>query len=158
MIEDWLFSDESSVCHFRVAGVLVRNDKIFLQRHKNEYALPGGHVSFGETSQDALVREFKEEVGVDITCKRLIWVEENFWNWGSKKAHNISFYYVIDLTNDRDIADDFVSASKDNSEILFQWVNIEELEQITVYPSFIKNEVNNISDNDNVKHFMRNEW
>ncbi|NLP48405.1 MAG: hypothetical protein GX345_05605 [Clostridiales bacterium] len=49
---DWLFSGENYICNFRSAGVLIRNNKILLQRDKEglEYALPGGHVKIGEYS------------------------------------------------------------------------------------------------------------
>lgn len=47
MKKDWLFRDETTVCNVRVAGVLLRDGKLLVQRDKNgaEYALPGGHVS-----------------------------------------------------------------------------------------------------------------
>jgi len=135
---------------------LIRENKVLLQKHDDEYALPGGHVVFGETSEDALVREINEEMGIIISCERLIWVEENFWNWGRKKAHNISFYYSISLADSTGIVDDFIKVSKDNINVQFQWVPIDELNKITVYPHFIKDEINNISGD--VKHFVRNAW
>lgn len=83
MKPDWLFKSENYICNFRSAGVLIRNNKILVQREKDglEYALPGGHVKIGETSMEALIREYQEEIGADITCERLIWVEECFWEW-----------------------------------------------------------------------------
>lgn len=31
-----------------------------------KYELPGGHIEFGETIEDGLKREFKEEFGIDV--------------------------------------------------------------------------------------------
>ena len=61
-------------------GVLVKNNRVLVQRDKNgsEYALPGGHIKIGETLEAGLVREYKEETGVDIEVKRLLWSEECF--------------------------------------------------------------------------------
>jgi 8-oxo-dGTP pyrophosphatase MutT (NUDIX family) len=58
-----------------VVGKSFRNNKILVQRDRDglEYALPGGHVKIGECSIDSLIREYKEETGADIVCKRLIW-------------------------------------------------------------------------------------
>ena len=48
-------------------GVCVQEGKILLCRAKGGATtyLPGGHVEFGETGRQALVREVKEEMGVD---------------------------------------------------------------------------------------------
>jgi len=154
MGRDWLFSENNQICGFRAAGVLIRGDKLFVQREKgsDEYALPGGHVKIGETSEDALIREYKEETGVDITCNRLIWVEESFWNWGRKSAHTIVFYHLISLENESEITDEYFELHKDNCNVLLQWVPIDEVKNLTIYPNFIKNKINMISNN--IEHFI----
>ena len=50
--------------NYRVAGVIIKDDKILAQRNTktNEYYLPGGRVVFGETSEEALLREIEEEL------------------------------------------------------------------------------------------------
>lgn len=80
MDKDWLFKTEEYICDVRTVGVLFKDDKILVQREAdgNEYALPGGHIKIGETLEDGLVREFKEETNADIKCKRLLWTEECF--------------------------------------------------------------------------------
>jgi len=156
MLKDWYFSDDNGVCDFRAAGVLIRNDKIFLQHVGNEYAVPGGHVSFGETSEEALIREFKEETGADIRCGRLIWVEEVFWKWGSKKTHGIAFYYLISLVNDKDLPDIYVEESNDSKGVMMRWVPIDDIKNLTVYPQYIKDKISCISDN--IEHFVRKDW
>jgi len=62
MQTDWLFKGDNYICNFRSAGVLIRKNKVLVQRDKDseEYALPGGHVKIGESSMDSLVREYKE--------------------------------------------------------------------------------------------------
>jgi len=154
MIKDWIFSDDNNICHFRVAGVLIRNGKVFLQKVENDYALPGGHVNFGETSENALVREFKEEIGVDIFCDRLLWVEENFWKWGNKNAHGISFYYLISLKDNKDLPDDFAGFSNDNNNVSLQWIPIETMQKLTIYPEFVKDKIESLADY--TEHFVRN--
>jgi len=151
---DWLFKDENSVCNFRVAGVLIREGKIFLQRDKggNEYAIPGGHVRNNETSQQSLIREYKEEVGADIICNRLVWVEESFWKWGDRDASTIAFYYLIELANNADIPGDYSEAHKDNSDVVLEWVLIEDLKKLTVYPRLLVEKAANISNS--IEHFI----
>jgi 8-oxo-dGTP pyrophosphatase MutT (NUDIX family) len=156
MIKEWVFTDDKSLCHFRVAGVLIRNNKIFLQKVKNDYMLPGGQVDYGETSENALVREFKEEIGVDISCERLLWVEENFWKWDDKNAHGISFYYLVSLRDNDDLSDDFAEVANDNKNVLLQWVSLDDVNDLTIYPQFAKDKIGNLSAS--VEHFVRRSW
>lgn len=155
MNKDWLFTGDGYICDLRTAGVLIQDDMILVQRDRDgkEYALPGGHVRIGETTADALIREYKEETGADIRCRRLLWTEECFWNWDGRDAHNISFYYLIELCENSDIPvrDEFVS-HKDNDNVLIGWIPIETLKNVTVYPEFIKEEVHNL--NSSSKHFI----
>ena len=153
--KDWLFSTEEYICDLRTVGVLLKDGKILVQRDAdgNEYALPGGHVNIGETLEDGLVREYKEETGADIVCKRLLWSEECFWEWNGKKAHNIAFYYLINLCDGSEIPDngEFVS-HKDNCDVVLGWMPIEEMQSIVIYPEFLKKEIFNL-DNE-IKHFV----
>lgn len=157
-MKDWNFKIKNSICNFRSVGVLIRNNKILVQRDKNgtEYALPGGHVKIGESSIDTLIREYKEETGADISCKRLLWVEEFFWEWNKVKTNTIAFYYLIELQNDNNIPDDmdFVS-QKDNCDVLLGWMPLDKLSEIIIYPSFIKEKIFDIKPY--TEHFITNE-
>ncbi|TFD02738.1 NUDIX hydrolase [Cryobacterium sinapicolor] len=62
------------VTHHVSCGLLVRAGHVFLVHRSPSKAwfpdvwdLPGGHVEAGESSQQALVRELREELGVEIT-------------------------------------------------------------------------------------------
>lgn len=151
---DWLFQQENRVCHVRVAGVLIQNGKLFVQKlaDKEEYALPGGHLQFGETTEEALVREFQEETGARIVCNRLLWTEENFWTWGQKSAHGIHFYYLVDLLVDSRLPDSFVPM-RDNANVLFGWVSTEDLADKNIYPRYLITEIHNLTDTP--KHFIQ---
>jgi ADP-ribose pyrophosphatase YjhB (NUDIX family) len=155
--KDWLFSDEKTICNYRTVGVLLRNNKLLVQREKDgtEYALPGGHVIIGETSEESLIREYKEETGADILCSRMIWIEETFWKWRNRDAHTIAFYYLIHLKNEADIPNDLFQSHKDNCNVLLEWVSTDELKNMTIYPPFVKEKINDIADN--IEHFISRE-
>ena len=64
MEKDWLFATDEYICDLRTVAVLVKDNKILVQRDRNgnEYALPGGHIKIGETLEDGLIRETMEEI------------------------------------------------------------------------------------------------
>ena len=77
MAQDWLFGTDAYICDLRTVAVIVRDQRILVQRDRNghEYALPGGHIKIGETLENGLIREIMEEMGVRITCDRMLWSE-----------------------------------------------------------------------------------
>ena len=98
-MKDILFKTDDYIFSYRVAGILIHNNKILLQKPTNDagFAFPGGHVGFGETNAETLVREFKEEIGIDIKVNGLKWVGEIFFPWGNKPCHQICLYYMIEM-------------------------------------------------------------
>lgn len=155
MDKDWLFASEEYICDLRTVGVLIQDNKILVQRDHggNEFALPGGHVKIGETLENGLIREYKEETGADILCKHLLWSEECFWECNGKQAHNIAFYYLIELCKGSAIldSDGFVS-HKDNCNVVLGWMPIDEIQNVIIYPDFLKKEIYNL--NEYPKHFV----
>ncbi|NFI56689.1 NUDIX domain-containing protein [Clostridium botulinum] len=105
MSKDIIFKTDEYVFSYRVAGLLVHDGKILLQRPKDDtaYAIPGGHVVLGETNEETLVREFKEEINVDIKVDTLKWVGEIFFPWGDKHCHQICLFYNVLLTENINI-------------------------------------------------------
>lgn len=62
----------------RVAGVLVEDGRILLLDQDTDgsrrWSLPGGTVEDGESLHVALVREMREETGLDVETSRLLYV------------------------------------------------------------------------------------
>lgn len=54
-------------------GRIVLVKRVF-DPYKDHWALPGGVVEYGERVEDAVIREAKEETGLDIKIERLIGV------------------------------------------------------------------------------------
>ncbi len=66
-----------------VGAIIEDNGKILLMKrnHKpfnNYWGLPGGHIDQGETAEQAVIREVKEETGLDFEPKFLKEDEEDF--------------------------------------------------------------------------------
>ena len=91
-------------------GLVVNDGKILLIKknggpYDGKFDLPGGTIEFNESPSDALVREFKEEVGIDIKNYELFDADSVSFDWNYKdmliKVYHIGiFYKVIDYNNE----------------------------------------------------------
>jgi ADP-ribose pyrophosphatase YjhB (NUDIX family) len=66
----------------KAARAIIIENKKLLVMHRNKYGskyftLVGGRVNDDETIEQALVREIKEETGLNITSYRLVFIEEH---------------------------------------------------------------------------------
>ena len=110
-------------------------------------------MGIGEVMTDALIREFREDTGLDVLCRKLLWSEECFWTYHSRKVHSISFYYLIELSDDCKIPEDGRCVSqKDNCNVILEWMPICELSAVTIYPAFISKEIHHLDGE--MKHFI----
>ena len=161
-MKDILFKTDDYVFSYRVGGVLIHKDKILLQKVPGDdgYAIIGGHVALGETTDETLVREFKEEIGADIQVDRLLMVSENFFPWGTKPCHQINLYYLVSLQNESQISTEgsfyaFDDLGNERIDLEMCWIPVDEIPNITVYPTNAKEYLMNIPDE--IVHFVYKE-
>ncbi|MEK6246172.1 MAG: NUDIX hydrolase [Pseudomonadota bacterium] len=56
-----------------IKGVLLIDEKVVLVRNdRNEWELPGGHLEIGEAPEQALAREFEEELSIQVEAQDII--------------------------------------------------------------------------------------
>ena len=161
-MEDILFKTEDRIFSYRVGGLLLHEGKALLQRVAGEegYAFIGGHVAFGETAAETLAREFKEEIGADVTVERLFLINENFFPWGDCPCHQINLNYLVSLKDPTQIPldRDFKALDElgnERIELDMCWVPLEEIPKIQVYPPNAREYI--ISPPEGIAHFVYKE-
>ena len=83
-----------------VDGVILENGEISLIKRKGEpfkgkWALPGGFVEYNETVEDAVIREIREETGVNAEIKELVGVYSDPMR--DPRGHTVSIVFLLDI-------------------------------------------------------------
>lgn len=118
-------------------GVLIFNQegKIFLMRSpkwKGKYVIPGGHVELGETIEQAIKRETKEETNLDIYDIQFITYQEFiFEDSFYKKKHFIFLNYACKTKDDSSVI-----LNEEGTEYI--WATLDEALKLSI-ESYSKN-------------------
>lgn len=123
-----------------VLGLLKRNGKILVSegydkvKDQHFYRSIGGGIEFLEKSTDALKREFKEELGVDIKVGEYLGIAENIFTFNGKDGHELILFYEVGL-DDKDYKEKYhiVDGSTETDAV---WIDIEDFKsrKLRLYP------------------------
>jgi 8-oxo-dGTP diphosphatase len=100
-----------------VAALAVKDGKILLVKRKyppstGKWSLPGGHVELGERLEEAVLRELKEETGVDGVVKDFLApVEYIEQDGGQVRYHFVILVYLVEAVGEPRAGDDAAEAA-----------------------------------------------
>lgn len=143
---DLTLNTEKGIFNHRAAAVIVHNNKLLAQKNTSsgEYYLVGGRVRFGETSREAASREILEELGVEISDIKPLWINECFFIEDGRQFHEIGVYYLANIENTGfDNYETVFETREPGRTNIFEWLDIDSLDRVLLYPEFIKNEIKN---------------
>lgn len=120
---------DKNLLHNEVAAFIINNKKqVLLQKRSankrfnpNKWALCAGHVDAYESLEDAILREIKEEVGLDISKDDLRQFGKREFTIGNSNSHITYFYYIRSNLNEKDI----IIQKEELSEV--KWFDIDEV-------------------------------
>jgi ADP-ribose pyrophosphatase YjhB (NUDIX family) len=114
----------------RVAGIIVDDERLLLISHKKGpdiyWLLPGGGVDFGESLEEALIREFKEELNITIDVHSLAFICDSIDPTGERHIINIFFHCSYNRGD--------YSIGKEERLLGYKFFDREEIEKITIFP------------------------
>ncbi|KAK0574400.1 hypothetical protein LWI29_023004 [Acer saccharum] len=111
-----------------VAVFLLRGKTVLLGLRRNSigdstYALPGGHLEFGESFEECGARELKEETGLDVEKIEFLTVTNKVFKESPKPAHYVTIFLRAALS---DPLQDFQNLEPDKCSGLgwYDWDNL----------------------------------
>jgi len=105
------------------------------KKGRNYYFLPGGHVEYGESTKNALVRELKEELGIDIKEVSFLGGTEHMFKEDGQEHHELNLFFSVK-------PEKLKVESRENHLEFFLFTK-EEFEKETVFPGIFKKNLNN---------------
>ena len=114
------------ILNVRVGAIIVRDGKALMVKSK-----------FGETAEQAVLREVFEETGVRMTVDRLGFVSEVYFindnpkDFG-KPVYELAFYFYMNVPKDFEPLTDHIA----DGEERFVWVAPDD--PMTLYPTFMR--------------------
>lgn len=144
--------------NLRVGAIIIKDDAVLMvgnDTHGYYYSV-GGRIQFGESAEDAVLREVEEETGHRLEIDRLGFIHENFFYGDSpsklgKLIYEISFYYYMK------VPENFEPVCSSFTELIEQehlvWVPFDSPAKI--FPAFFHTELKNPSQQ--IRHILTDE-
>ncbi|WP_340390564.1 NUDIX domain-containing protein [Paenibacillus sp. FSL E2-0151] len=125
-------------------AVIVQDGRLLVIRLEDQYGtayvFPGGGQEKGEELKDAVARECLEEIGQAVNVGELLHIREyigknhEFAEWDGD-IHQVEFYFACRLIDPE--ATVFEGSNPDDHQVAVEWIALEELSNIRLYPKTI---------------------
>lgn len=145
----------NGILNIRAGAIIMKNGKVLMAKdEKDEYYFSiGGRLKFGETAEEAVIRETFEETGIKLSVDSLGFIHENYfvgdqYNKKNKLVYEISFFYYMNVPNDFEPTS--YSYIDGGNKIILSWISLDD--DTKIYPEFYKKELK--KQQNYIKHFI----
>ena len=146
---DITFKTDGAHFNLRVAAVILDGGKVLAMTDERSpyFYLPGGKIALNETSEEAVLRELREELGIEAAVVRPIYIAQSFFTeeGSGENFHEICFYLLIDC-RDTDLVsrgESFIIKERHHT-LEFKWLDVNALESAYFYPVFLRDRLKNL--------------
>ena len=138
------FSYYANPCSATAAFIVNDNDEMLVVRRAKDPArgtldLPGGFVDMGETVEEGMRREIKEETGLDVTEIHYLFSSPNVYIYSGMGIHTLDMDFLVPVHGDPEAIKAAVRAADDAAEAL--WIPISQVNPADFGLTSIRNAV-----------------
>lgn len=117
----------------RAAALIVRDGKVLLIHRKKEgkeyWVFPGGGIEDNETAEEALKREVKEELNLDVLEYKLAFYDKN-----EKDGFDHPYFACIVSDNEPTIVGEEKDRNTEENSYTLEWVSLSEINDLALVP------------------------
>lgn len=132
------------IINLRVGAIILKDGKMLMVGNPKTayYYTVGGRMQFGENPEEAVVREVREETGVELQIDRLGFVEQNYY-LGDAYVYEgvmiceIGFYFYMKVPEDFEPASRQFTEGEEESYLCW----IDPLAPVPYFPVFLHEEL-----------------
>lgn len=114
------------------------------------YIMPGGGQDSEELLPDAVCREVAEEIGIQVEVKELAFVIEGV---KGENFHRVDLVFSCEYVGELDNP----ILHGDTNQVGIEWLNLENLNHLPLYPSKLRRQIMNLHENKPYKIYLGNE-
>lgn len=136
------FDERDRRFNYRIAGVAIHDGSVLLHRaeHDSFWTVPGGRAEHGESAEQTLRREMREELETDVEVVRLLWLVENFFELDRRQYHELALYFLIRFPG-RSLPRSSASFDRTDNDTLFRFawhpLSADALAALPLFPAFL---------------------
>lgn len=142
---DLTFSLPEGVFNIRVSAVLLHDGKLLMMKDERSpyFYLPGGRVHLHESFEDAIRRECREELEIEATIIRPLWLVQSMFteDVSGQRYHELCCYFLIEPDHALlSRGHSFLHREREHRQV-FSWLPLERLSDEYLYPLFLKTRI-----------------
>ena len=143
---------EEKVFRYSMKAVIIKDGKLLVESCDYGYGrfckLPGGGHQWGETMLEALIRECKEELNIEVKPKRLLFVRDYIAK-NHDSTLDLDCFHQAELMFECEVKDFSTLApgsEPDGNEQQIKWIALDDLADSDFYPKAIVPYLKNLRD------------